>query len=163
DLERMAARLRHRAPDGWRVWCDGAVGLAEAAPPAGTGAPAEARGDAGGVPAIAAEARLGNRDELLAALGPPGAAHPAIAAAALILAAYERWGEGCPAHLLGDFAFALWDGKRQALFCARDHFGVKQLYYHCTERAFAFATELGALLALPWVPRRLNEARVADY
>src|SRR2546428_4644305 len=46
-------------------------------------------------------------------------------------------------HLLGDFAFALWDARRRLLFCARDHFGVKPFYYHHRPgRLFAFASEI---------------------
>jgi asparagine synthase (glutamine-hydrolysing) len=47
----------------------------------------------------------------------------------LILRAYQTWGENCVEHLLGDFAFAIWDGSKQRLFCARDHLGVKPLFY----------------------------------
>ena len=47
----------------------------------------------------------------------------------LILQAYLRWGDDCTQHLLGDFAFAIWDDRTQRLFCARDHFGVKPFYY----------------------------------
>ena len=84
--------------------------------------------------------------------------------AELLLRAYARWGERAPEHLLGDFAFALWDGRRHTLFCARDHFGVKPFYYHhAPGRLFAFASEIKGLLALAEVPRRLNETRVADY
>ncbi|OLE18994.1 MAG: asparagine synthetase B, partial [Cyanobacteria bacterium 13_1_40CM_2_61_4] len=84
--------------------------------------------------------------------------------AELILQAYARWGERCPEHLLGDFAFALWDARRGLLFCARDHFGVKPFYYHYRPgRLFAFASEIKGLLVLSEVPRRLNETRVADY
>ena len=46
--------------------------------------------------------------------------------AELILYAYEAWGEDCVEHVLGDFAFAIWNAAQRRLFCARDHFGVKQ-------------------------------------
>ena len=49
----------------------------------------------------------------------------------IILHAYRRWGERCVEHISGMFAFALWDEKEQRLFCARDHFGIKPLYYTC--------------------------------
>ena len=42
-----------------------------------------------------------------------------------ILKAYEKWGEKCPQHLLGDFAFAIWDKKNEKLFCARRSYGCK--------------------------------------
>jgi len=109
---------------------------------------------------LTADARLDNRDELCSLLPAPCG----FTDAELILAAYERWAERCPEHLLGDFAFAIWDARRQIVFCARDHFGVKPFYYHHRPgRLFALASEIKGLLALPDVPRRLNETRVADY
>jgi asparagine synthase (glutamine-hydrolysing) len=81
----------------------------------------------------------------------------------LILAAYRKWGAECARHLLGDFAFAVWDGKKQELFCARDHVGVKPLYFFRSDEMFAFATEMKALLELPGVPREVNEERIAKY
>ena len=73
-------------------------------------------------------------------------------------------GESCPEKLLGDFAFAIWDEKKQALFCARDHFGLKPFYYyHQPGKAFIFASEIKALFCVTDVPRRLNELRIADY
>ncbi len=64
----------------------------------------------------------------------------------VILAAYRRWGRDCLARLNGMFAFALWDGARRELFCARDRFGVKPLYYQWNGRALAFASEPEALV-----------------
>ena len=74
----------------------------------------------------------------------------------VILAAYRRWGRDCLARFNGMFAFALWDGARHELFCARDRFGVKPFYYQWDGRRFAFASEPEALvLTQPWrvVPR----------
>jgi asparagine synthase (glutamine-hydrolysing) len=113
---------------------------------------------------IAADARIDNRAELLAALGLDALPHEMVADSQLILAAYEHWGERCPARLLGDFAFAIWDARRQVLFCARDHFGVKPFYFHhAPGRLFCFGSEMKALLCLSEVPHRLNEAKVADF
>jgi asparagine synthase (glutamine-hydrolysing) len=63
----------------------------------------------------------------------------------VILAAYRRWGRECLARFNGMFALALWDGERRELFCARDRFGVKPLYYQWDGRRFAFASEPEAL------------------
>lgn len=158
SLERMVETIAHRGPDGSGVWHQGAVGLGhrllwttpeslqEKLPLA----------DASGELVITADARIDNRQELLSALNfPSGSA--AVTDSHLILAAYEKWGERCPEKLLGDFAFAIWDGRRQALFCARDHLGVKPFYYYRSPRAFRFASEMKALLCLPETPRRLNE------
>lgn len=165
ELARMVATLAHRGPDGSDMWRGGPVGLGhqmlhttpeslhERLPLANR------RGDM----VITADARIDNRAELIDALGLHDRAPGAIADSELILAAYERWGEQCPARLLGDFAFAIWDVRSQTLFCARDHFGVRSLYYHQSPALFAFATEIKGLLALPQVPRRVSEARIADY
>lgn len=64
----------------------------------------------------------------------------------VILHAYRRWGERCVEHFSGMFAFALWDEKEQRLFCARDHFGIKPLYYTVVNGTFYFASEIKALL-----------------
>lgn len=53
-----------------------------------------------------------------------------------ILAAYERYGDECLGHMRGMFAFALWDEKRQRLFCARDRFGIKPFYYAVIDGIF---------------------------
>jgi asparagine synthase (glutamine-hydrolysing) len=111
---------------------------------------------------ITADARIDNRAELYASLKirQPLAE---VSDSELILASYSKWGELCPAKLLGDFAFAIWDVRSQQVFCARDHIGVKSLYYYLSDRGFAFATEIKGLLGLPGVPRELNEARIADF
>ncbi|GAH07934.1 unnamed protein product, partial [marine sediment metagenome] len=119
-----------------------------------------ARGDI----VITADARIDNRVELIDILGLGGRYHSQIGDSELILAAYEKWGEECPARLLGDFAFAIWDGRRQILFCARDHFGVKPFcYYHRHGRVFVFASQVKALLTMRQVPHQINEGRIADY
>src|SRR3989475_4370470 len=64
----------------------------------------------------------------------------------VILRAYRRWGEECVSHFRGMFAFALWDEDREALFCARDRFGIKPFYYTVVGGALYFASEAKALL-----------------
>jgi asparagine synthase (glutamine-hydrolysing) len=84
--------------------------------------------------------------------------------AALVAAAYRRWGADCARHLDGDFAFALFDRATGSLLCARDAFGVKPLVYaHVPGKLFAFASEVRALLALAEVPRDVDEKRIADF
>ncbi len=65
----------------------------------------------------------------------------------VILKAYHKWGEHCPEHLHGMFAFAIWDWKKQSLFLARDRMGIKPLYYSFTNRQLRFASNIQALLA----------------
>jgi asparagine synthase (glutamine-hydrolysing) len=164
DLQRMLHRVRHRGPDGEGAWCRGPAALGHCllhATPESVGERLPLVSPDGLV--LTADVRIDNREELIDALGPfpPGGDAPD---SELILRAYRAWGVGCPERLMGDFAFAVWDPARRHLFCARDQLGVKPFYYHHRPgRFFIFASEIKGLLALPMVPRVLNEARVADY
>lgn len=165
DLERMTATLIHRGPDGAGVWHEGAIGLGHRmlwTTPESLEEKLPLVSKAGDL-ALSADARIDNRDELIGSLGLVDRAPGGIADSELILAAYEKWGEHCPEQLLGDFAFTIWDRRRQRLFCARDPMGVKPFYYYQSSRSFVFASEIKALLCLREVPRRLNEVRVADH
>lgn len=81
----------------------------------------------------------------------------------VVLRLFARDGERCLARLNGMFAFAIYDKHENALFCARDHAGIKPLYYFLGGGRFAFASELKALLALPFVPRELDRASFGHY
>ena len=81
----------------------------------------------------------------------------------LILDTYETWGEDCVKHLLGDFAFAIWDERLKRLFCARDHFGVKPFFYTHVGGNFNFSSTLNDLRRDPCVSNTLNEIAVGDY
>ncbi|SFN69812.1 asparagine synthase (glutamine-hydrolysing) [Mesorhizobium sp. NFR06] len=160
DIQQMLSRMRHRGRDGSSWWTAGSTALGHAwLDTTGEDGPGPLT-MAGGKLAITADCRLDNRDELLARLG---TRDRSLADAALIMRAYLKWGEACPTYLQGDFAFAIWDGERQALFCARDHFGVKPFYYHSTDRRFAFASEIGPILALDGVGRRLSEHQISGF
>ncbi|MGB3637576.1 MAG: lasso peptide isopeptide bond-forming cyclase [Rivularia sp. (in: cyanobacteria)] len=165
NLTKMVDILAHRGPDGADIWVDGCVGfghrmlwttpesLIEKLPLVNQ------RGDL----VITADARIDNRDELIAALQINNRPADKITDSDLILAAYEKWGEDCPQHLLGDFAFAIWDERKQILFCARDHMGVKPFYYYFANNTFVFGSEIKAIFCLPEVPRQVNEVRIGDY
>ncbi len=165
ELERMAQVLAHRGPDGY-VWFDGPVGLGHRMLRTTPESLHETLPyqDSRDNLVITADARLDNREELISQLGFQGAGAGDKTDSELILAAYRQWGEICPEKLLGDFAFAIWDTRQRTLFCARDHFGVRPFYYYLSPgQAFAFATEIKALFALPDVPCELNEVRVGDH
>ncbi|KPL12123.1 asparagine synthase [candidate division BRC1 bacterium SM23_51] len=164
DLDRMVESLAHRGPDAAGAWNEGPVGLGNTL----LWTTPESRrekmptADGSGQLVLTADARIDNRRDLMASLGI--APHEQITDGGLILRAYEKWGDRCPEQLLGDFAFAIWDGRKKALFCARDHLGIKPFYYYFrADRTFAFASEIKALLCLDEVPRRLNDVKVADY
>jgi asparagine synthase (glutamine-hydrolysing) len=82
--------------------------------------------------------------------------------AELVLAAYERWGTDCPAHLLGDFAFCVWDAGRHQLFCARDRLGVKPLYYASRGAVLLVSNVLHSIRRHPSVSARLDDYAIGD-
>lgn len=112
---------------------------------------------------ITTDARIDNRQELLAALNVPPAEGRTMPDSILILLAYEKWGRDCVSRLIGAFAFALWDRKQQILFCGRDHMGLKPFYYYEDARCFIFASDIEGLLASAEVPHRPNEPLMAAY
>jgi asparagine synthase (glutamine-hydrolysing) len=109
------------------------------------------------------DGRLDNREELLQSLQSTGMHVRSRTDPELVLGAYQLWGADSPRYLLGDFAFAAWDARRQELFCARDHFGIKPFHYFSGETFLAFASDEEAFLQLSDVPREPNEDRVAGW
>lgn len=81
----------------------------------------------------------------------------------VVLYLYQEYGPDCVRHLNGMFAIAIWDDARQQLFLARDHFGIKPLYYCYEGKRLAFASEIKALLQLPDLPRRIDFAALQQY
>ena len=114
---------------------------------------------------IVADARVDARQDLVIELRARGQAALASDAtdAELILRAYGVWGGECVTHLLGDFSFAVWDETRQRLFCARDHLGVKPLYYAQVGQTVFFSNTLDCIRVHPAVSRDLNDQAIADF
>lgn len=81
----------------------------------------------------------------------------------VILAAYEHWGVACLSRFNGMFAFAIWDTRKQRLFCARDRFGIKPFYFSYQNGYLAFASEIKALLANPQVEKCASRQAIYDY
>lgn len=83
--------------------------------------------------------------------------------AEVLIGAWRRWGLDFPAHVDGAFAVALWDRNSQTLVLVRDRIGARPLYWARDGDRFAFASELPALLEVPWVGRELAREHVAEY
>ena len=118
---------------------------------------------AGGRYVLVADIRLDNRDELTEALGIPDPTARLLCDAAILLASLERWEEGALDRLVGDFAFAFWDGVRRRLLLARDPLGQRALHYHHTTTFFALASMPKGLHALADVPYAPDEERAAEF
>jgi asparagine synthase (glutamine-hydrolysing) len=165
DLERMSASLAALGPDANGIWADGHVGI-------GQRLMRFTHEDSfDNQPLLSADrqmvlvcdARIDNRQELVADLGVNTSEARQLADSAFILRAYEKWGEECVLHLIGDYSFALWDKREQHLILARSAVGGRPLYYHSNDRLFAFSTLPKGLFTQPSIPRELNLERIADY
>ena len=164
DLARGVGAIEHRGPDGIGSWVHGCVALGHARLATSRHAALSqpvVRGDR----AIAFDGRIDNREEIEEALD--RRRFPDVSGgagdAALALAAYSTWGEDAAARLLGDFAYAIWDGERRALVCARDFLGQQPLFYYASDGLIVVASEPCAILADPRVPRDIDEEVVAEH
>lgn len=109
---------------------------------------------------IVADARIDNRPELLGKLALDASATDAEA----LLAAWLHWGEDCVRHLLGDFAFVVWDPRTRTLFCARDPMGLRLFaYHHAPGQRFIFGSTPREVRKAGGVPEALDEGRVMDF
>ncbi|MGG0724432.1 lasso peptide isopeptide bond-forming cyclase [Bacillus mycoides] len=113
--------------------------------------------------AITADAIIDNRYELFEKLQVDYADRKNMTDSELILLSYQKWGEAAPKYLVGDFAFMIWDEKKQILFGARDFSGSRTLYFYRSENKFAFCTIIKPLFTLPHVEKKLNEQWIAEF
>lgn len=112
---------------------------------------------------ITSDAMIDNREELCNRLRIHREDRKMMADSQLILLAYSKWGDNVPKYLIGDFAFMIWDMKKQKLFGARDFSGSRTLYYYHDFQRFAFCTVMEPLLKLPYVKKQINEEWLAEY
>jgi asparagine synthase (glutamine-hydrolysing) len=161
DIDRQMARLAHLGTDGARTWSAGPLGLGHLMMRVTREDAFDAQPPHDGAISLVADLRLDNRDELAGAMSIGASALADMPDSALLLAAYRTWGADCVDHLVGDFAFAVWDAHKQSLTLARDHMGQRHVFYHRGDGFFAFAAEIKGLWALPDVPRALSEANLA--
>ena len=165
-LSRMMEFMTYRGPDAQETWVDGNVGFGHTLFRTTEESEHERQPfTLDGRVWIVADARVDARRELIGKLKSQG--YPEVSSVTadveLILRAYQVWGENCVEHLLGDFAFAVWDGPNERLFCARDHMGVKPFYYAHLGNTVIFSNTLDCLRQHPAVSDTLNDLAIADF
>jgi len=164
-LERLTGSLMFRGPDARAVWCQGSVGFGHTL----FRTTWEARYERQPFTLdeqvwIVADARVDAREDLVRELGcEHDLALNQTPDVELILRAYLKWGEACLDHVIGDFSFAIWDGRSRRLFCARDRFGVKLFYYARKSSCLVFSNTITTLRFHPEVSSRLNEFAIGDF
>lgn len=80
----------------------------------------------------------------------------------VLLKSYIYYGNEVVKHLNGSFAFAIWNSKKEELFVARDHFGIKPLYYTIQNNSFVFASEIKSIFKFPGVEVKLDSQGMSE-
>ncbi len=80
----------------------------------------------------------------------------------VLLKSYIHYGNDVIHHLNGIFAFAVWDSKKQELFLARDHFGVKPLFYTIKDNTLIFSSELKAIFKYPNIDKEIDQQGISE-
>jgi asparagine synthase (glutamine-hydrolysing) len=111
---------------------------------------------------LACDADLENRRELMREAGVQDVASSNAGTAAMLAALYERYGPRFVEKLRGAFAVIVWDRRRNQLFAAVDHFGIKRLVYHQNQAALLVSSRIDALLRSGEVAAEINPAAVAN-
>jgi asparagine synthase (glutamine-hydrolysing) len=112
---------------------------------------------------LVADLRLDNRDELVGELGLNSQQARQLCDAAILLEAFDRWGEPAVERLVGDFSFALWDANVHRLLLGRDFLGQRPLHYHRGKRFLAFASMPKGLHALAEISYAPDEQMIAEW
>ncbi len=166
-LCRLTESLAFRGPDARRLHVVDSVGFAQTVLRVDDDAAAaeEEPFTVDGRAWIVADARIDAREDLVAALRAHGQDEiaPDAGDAELIIRSYAVWGDACVSHLLGDFAFIIWDRPRRRLFCVRDQLGVKPLFYAHVGSVVVVGNTLDSLRQHPAISCELHDPAVADF
>ncbi|WP_291230881.1 asparagine synthase (glutamine-hydrolyzing) [Gemmiger sp.] len=161
----MLARIAHRGPDGQGTFVEGPAALGHcrlAIIDLQGGAQPLYSEDKNFV--VVFNGEIYNYRELTAELTALGHTFATRTDTEVLLHGWEQWGRELLPRLRGMFAFALWDRRAQVLFCARDMFGIKPLYYcRCADGTLLFASEIKAFLDHPSFEKQLNTAQLPLY
>lgn len=161
----MLARIAHRGPDGQGTFVEGPAALGHcrlAIIDLQGGAQPLYSEDKNFV--VVFNGEIYNYRELTTELTALGHTFTTRTDTEVLLHGWEQWGRELLPRLRGMFAFALWDRRAQVLFCARDMFGIKPLYYcRCADGTLLFASEIKAFLDHPSFEKQLNTAQLPLY
>lgn len=163
EVERMVAALHHRGPDGQGVLVQGPIGLGHARLAIiDLAGGAQPMGNEDGAIQVVFNGEIFNYLELREDLLKRGHRFATASDTEVLVHLYEEHGDAFVRHLNGQFAIALWDGRRQRLVLARDRVGIRPLFHTRVNGRLAFASEVKALFALPEVPRGLDATGLAS-
>ena len=164
-LHRMNESLHHRGPDQGDLYLETGIGLGHRRLSIiDLAAGRQPLFNEDGSVAIVFNGEIYNYRELMAELIGLGHVFRTRSDTEVIVHAWEQWGVDCLQRLRGMFAFGLWDRNQQSLFLARDHIGVKPLFYSLQpDGYFLFGSELKSIMTVPTVERKFDPTAIEDY
>jgi asparagine synthase (glutamine-hydrolysing) len=164
-VERMAATMSDRGPDGSGSWSKDGVALAHRRLKIIdlTSAGDQPMTDRELGLTIVFNGCIYNHRELRAQLEPDGYRFFSSSDTEVILKAYNKWGRDCVSHFAGMFAFAIYEHRSGRLLLARDRLGIKPLYLAGTAGALRFASTLPALLAGGGIDTSIDPVALHHY
>ena len=164
-LQAMMDRIAHRGPDGQGQFLEGPVALGQrrlSIIDLEGGRQPMYNEDESLV--VVFNGEIYNFQELTAQLQAAGHTFATRSDTEVLLHGYEQWGREMLSRLRGMFTFAIWDRREKTLFCARDHFGIKPLYYYRSEAGeLLFGSEIKSFLDHPGFRKELNEDQLSLY
>ncbi|MBS0189848.1 MAG: asparagine synthase (glutamine-hydrolyzing) [Phycisphaerales bacterium] len=166
DLKKMMAAIAHRGPDGDGSWSDPTgrtwFGHRRLSVIDVDGGRQPMFNEDGSI-ALVFNGCIYNYQELARELRAKGHKFKTHCDTEVIVHAYEEWGDECVQRFNGMWAFVVHDGRNGRIFCSRDRLGIKPLYFTESERAFAFASEIKALLAAGFAPPAVDRDGLRQY
>lgn len=112
---------------------------------------------------ITGNIRLYNREEIIKELVLSDEHYHDNIDSYLVLKGYEKWGTDCLKYFIGDFAFGIWDFQKNHLFAARDHIGIKQLFYSHNSKSILFGGRITEIIKSEDIQRKINIDYITDY
>ncbi len=164
ELVAMCDSIRHRGPDadGLQILDQVALGMRRLSIIDLAGGSQPMANEDGSV-RVVFNGEIYNYRELRSELRRAGHVFATNSDTEVLVHAYEEYGDSFPARLNGMFAFALHDRRRNRLLLARDHLGVKPLFYFASSRELVWGSEIKALLASGRVPRELDIDALGEF
>jgi asparagine synthase (glutamine-hydrolysing) len=164
-VRRMIGRLVHRGPDDEGMWSNGPVALGHRRLSVidTSAAGRQPMSNEDGSVWISYNGEVYNHADLRRNLEARGHIYRSRTDTETILHLYEEQGPACVNHLVGMFAFAVWDARARCLVLARDRLGKKPLFYYASDDCLVFASELAALLQDEAVPADIDDTAIHHY
>ena len=164
QMARLTNAMAMNGPDAQEIWVDGFVGLGCASFYTVPEQLDEPMPLVAGTRTLVLDGRVDNREELHRQCASRGVVLAQDAGdGAYVMAAYDVWGIDAPAHLVGEWAFVLWDRAEERLLAARDHMARRSLRWWCDGRTLIVSSQFPGILEHPDVRAEPNHAMVAEW